>query len=114
MLAYVANVAFYKLSVGTFLLRFAITSRVYLWILRSSLVIVALWGIITFFSALFLCNPIRKQWDFRITTGYCRTRYVTLAIMTAQSAVSILSDWLFVSIAWVRSGRGVHCIRGAY
>lgn len=85
-----------KLSIGFFLLRLA-PKKVYIWILRISLVIIVLWSLVTFFWDIFQCSPVEKQWDYRLTTGRCVTPDQIVQAAYAFSVMCVLSDWLFVS-----------------
>ena len=89
-----------KLSIGFFLLRVA-TQKVYVWILRISLVVVVLWSMVTFLWDIFQCNPVAKQWDYRIEGGQCVTPQQVVQAAYAFSVMCVLSDWLFVSL-WLR------------
>lgn len=84
-----------KLSIGFFLLRLA-TQKAYVWILRVSLVIIVLWSMVTFLWDIFQCNPVAKQWDYRIETGHCVTPDQVVQAAYAFSVMCVLSDWLFV------------------
>lgn len=86
---------FIKLSIGIFLLRLAV-QKVYTWTLRISLVIIAVWSIVIFFWNIFQCNPVEKQWDYRITGGSCVDPEQIVSAAYAMSALNILSDWLYV------------------
>lgn len=86
---------FIKLSIGIFLLQVA-TQRVYIWIIRVSLVMITAWTTALFFWNVFQCDPVAKQWDYRIARGHCVGPGEVVAAAYALSAMSILSDWLFV------------------
>jgi hypothetical protein len=101
-----------KLSIGFFLLRLA-TQKVYVWILRISLVVVVLWSMVTFLWDIFQCNPVAKQWDYRIERGQCVTPQQVVQAAYAFSVMCVLSDWLFVSwclrlLVSLRSLTGCH------
>lgn len=87
-----------KLSIGVFLLRLA-TKKLYIWIIRGSLVIVTLWSLGIFIWDIFQCTPVAKQWDFRITTGHCAGPDEIISAAYALSVMTVLSDWFFVSRA---------------
>lgn len=88
---------FVKLSIGVFLLRLA-TKRVYIWTIRIALVIVTLWSLgIFIWDIFFQCTPVQRQWDFRITSGHCAGSGEIRAAIYALSAMTVLSDWFFVS-----------------
>jgi hypothetical protein len=86
---------FIKLSIGILLLRVA-TQKVYIWILRVSLVVITVWTTALFFWNIFQCDPVAKQWDYRIARGHCVGPEEVVAAAYALSAMTILSDWLFV------------------
>lgn len=86
---------FIKLSIGVFLMRLAV-QKVYIWILRISLVIIAIWSIVIFFWNLFQCSPVDKQWDYRITTGQCVSAGQIVSAAYALTAMTVVSDWLYV------------------
>ena len=88
---------FIKLSIGVFLLRLA-AQEVYTWILRVSLVIIFIWSTVIFFWNLFQCNPVDKQWDYRVAGGRCVAPDEIVSAAYAMSAMTIISDWLYVSI----------------
>ncbi|KAH8179631.1 integral membrane family protein [Sarocladium implicatum] len=92
--SYVLDMMLIKLSIGFFLLRLA-TQKVYVWILRVSLVIVVLWSMVTFLWDIFQCNPVTKQWDYRIEGGKCVTPEQVVQAAYAFSVMCVLSDWLF-------------------
>ena len=86
---------FIKLSIGIFLLRLA-AQKVYIWILRVSLVVITVWTTALFFWNIFQCDPVAKQWDYRIPRGHCVGPEEVVAAAYALSAMTVLSDWLFV------------------
>jgi hypothetical protein len=61
---------FIKLSIALFLLRIAVQRR-YVWILRISMVIIAIWSVVIWFYDLFQCIPVQAQWDFTIKGAKC-------------------------------------------
>lgn len=85
-----------KLSIGIFLLRISV-KPIYVWILRISIVVVAVWSTVLFFWNLFQCSPIEKQWDYRIGWGKCVHPDEIVNAAYAISALSIVSDFLYVS-----------------
>lgn len=87
---------FIKLSIGVFLLRIT-AQKSYIWLLRISLVVIAIWSIVIFFWNLFQCSPVDKQWDYRIRGGRCVRPEAIVAAAYALSAMTIISDWLYVS-----------------
>jgi hypothetical protein len=86
-----------KLSIGLFLLRFSV-QRVYFYIITISLAIITIWSLVLFFWNLFQCNPVQKQWDYRILGGSCVTPDQVVQAAYAISIMTILSDWLYVSV----------------
>lgn len=86
---------FIKLSIGVFLLRLSV-QKVYTWILWISLVVITIWSTVIFFWDIFQCNPVKKQWDYRITTGTCVTADQIVAAAYSISVMTIVSDWLYV------------------
>lgn len=87
---------FIKLSIGIFLLRIA-SQCVYIWILGISLVVVFIWSTVIFFWNLFQCDPVDKQWDWRIDHGRCVEPGALVSAAYALSALTIVSDFLYVS-----------------
>lgn len=96
---------FVKLSIGVFLLRLAAAQKVYTWILRISIFVVTVWSLTIFFWNIFQCSPVDKQWDYRITGGSCVPPAEIVSAAYAMTALTILSDWLFVSFAPFTLGR---------
>lgn len=92
---YVLDMMFIKLSIGVLLLRLSVL-KVYTWILRISLVVITIWSCVIFFWDIFQCNPVAKQWDFRIMGGHCVAAHQIVAAAYSISAMTILSDWLYV------------------
>lgn len=88
---------FIKLSIGVFLLRLAV-QNVYRYILWGSLVIVAIWSTVLFFWNLFQCKPVAGQWDYTIEDRKCVSADAIVAAAYALSVMTILSDWLYVSL----------------
>lgn len=86
---------FIKLSIGIFLLRIA-SQQVYIWILKISLVVVFIWSTVIFFWNLFQCDPVDKQWDWRIDHGSCVQPHALVSAAYALSAMTIVSDFLYV------------------
>lgn len=86
-----------KLSIGVFLLRIA-AQKVYIWILRISLVVITIWSLGIFFWNIFQCDPVDKQWDYRITIGRCVSPEEIVSAAYAMTALTVLSDWLYVSV----------------
>ncbi|KID77490.1 uncharacterized protein G6M90_00g096800 [Metarhizium brunneum] len=94
---YIIDMMLIKLSIGVFLLRLA-TKKLYIWIIRGSLVIVTLWSLGIFIWDIFQCTPVAKQWDFRITTGHCAGPDEIISAAYALSVMTVLSDWFFALI----------------
>lgn len=88
---------FIKLSIGIFLLRLSV-GNVYKWILRVSLVVIALWSMGVFLWDVFQCTPVERQWDDRIQHGHCASPGEIISAAYAISVMTVLSDWLYVSI----------------
>ncbi|ORY68845.1 uncharacterized protein BCR38DRAFT_424486 [Pseudomassariella vexata] len=59
------------------------------WSITTMICIVVGYTIVIFFSLIFACNPIAKNWDITITEGYCINR-AALYIVTA--VLGILTD----------------------
>ncbi|KAL7931134.1 hypothetical protein V8C35DRAFT_117024 [Trichoderma chlorosporum] len=91
---YVINMMFIKMSIGIFLLRVS-ARKVYNWIIGISLVIIVVWSLVIFFYDIFQCNPVAKQWDFRIQGGTCASPDDIIAAAYAISVMTIASDWLY-------------------
>jgi hypothetical protein len=91
---YIFDMMLIKLSIGLFLLRFSV-QRVYFYIITISLAVVTIWSLILFFWNLFQCNPVEKQWDYRITQGTCVTPDQVVQAAYAISIMTVLSDWLY-------------------
>ncbi len=67
---YILLSTFVKISIGLLLLRVA-TEKLYIWIIRVSLVVFTAWAMGIFFFDVFQCSPVEKQWDITLTTGHC-------------------------------------------
>lgn len=93
---YIFLMMFVKLSIGIFLLRLA-AQKVYTWILRVSITVVTIWSLAIFFWNIFQCSPVDKQWDYRIIGGHCVPPGEIVSAAYAMTALTILSDWLYVS-----------------
>ncbi|KAH6985313.1 hypothetical protein EDB80DRAFT_756783 [Ilyonectria destructans] len=91
---YILDMMFIKLSIGVLLLRLSVL-KVYTWILWISLVVITIWSCVIFFWDIFQCNPVAKQWDFRIMSGHCVAAHQIVAAAYSISAMTILSDWLY-------------------
>ena len=103
--SYVVDMMFIKLSIGVFLLRLSV-ERVYKYILWISLVIITVWSTVIFFWNIFQCNPVEKQWDYTIEDGRCVTPEQVVSAAYSISAMTILSDWLYVSCGYTVKGFG--------
>ena len=92
---------FIKLSLGIFLLRFSVQRR-YHYILWTTLVVVFIWSTVLFFWDIFQCSPVAAQWDFTILQNdpkaHCVTSEEVVAAAYSLSVMSVLTDWLFVSL----------------
>lgn len=86
---------FIKLSIGVFLLRLSV-KKVYNYIIWTSLTIITLYTLGVFLWDVFQCNPVQKQWDYRITSGHCATPQDIINAAYAISVMTVLSDWLYV------------------
>ncbi|KAI9158710.1 hypothetical protein HJFPF1_06708 [Paramyrothecium foliicola] len=91
---YILDMMLIKLSIGLFLLRFSV-QRVYFYIITISLAIITIWSLVLFFWNMFQCNPVEKQWDYRIQGGTCVTAEQVVQAAYAISIMTILSDWLY-------------------
>ncbi|PHH67987.1 hypothetical protein CDD82_932 [Ophiocordyceps australis] len=91
---YILDMMFIKLSIGIFLLRLSV-GKIYQYILKVSLVVIALWSMGVFLWDIFQCTPVAKQWDFRIQHGHCASPGEIISAAYAISVLSILSDWLY-------------------
>jgi hypothetical protein len=85
---------FIKLSIAIFLMRIAVQQR-YIWILRVSVVIVAIWSTPIFFYTIFQCTPVQAQWDYTILDKHCVSSESFVAAAYSISVMSILTDWLY-------------------
>lgn len=95
-ITYTVVMAFIKLSIGFFLLRFTIDRR-YVFIINLFMVIVAIWTIGIFFVNLLQCKPIKFQWDFRIK-GTCISPKSYIIVTWIWSILSIITDWFYALI----------------
>lgn len=93
-LSYVANMMFIKLSIALFLLRIAV-QRPYIWILRISMVVVAIWSVAIWIYDLFQCIPVQAQWDYTIQNAKCVSGSSFIAAAYSISVMTILTDWLY-------------------
>lgn len=100
-----------KLSIGIFLLRLA-AQKIYTWILRVSIVVVTIWSLAIFFWNIFQCGPVDKQWDYRLTYGSCVSPGEIVSAAYAMTALTVLSDWLYVSSILSLSTPCVNLSRG--
>ncbi|KAG5926035.1 hypothetical protein E4U42_003721 [Claviceps africana] len=94
---YILNMMFVKLSIGLFLLRIA-TKKPYIWVIRTVLIVIALWSIGLFTWDIFQCSPIAKQWDYRLTDGNCAGADEVLTAAYALSVMTVVTDWFFALI----------------
>ena len=85
---------FIKLSIAIFLMRLAVQQR-YIWILRVSAVIVAIWSTAIFFYTVFQCTPVEAQWDYTIPDKHCVSSESFVSAAYSVSVMSILTDWLY-------------------
>ncbi|CAJ2507665.1 Uu.00g088510.m01.CDS01 [Anthostomella pinea] len=95
---YVLNMWLIKLSIGIFLLRFAVHKR-YRYTLYISIVVVGIWSLVLFFWNIFQCNPVPAQWDYTIletdSSAHCASVDDVIHAAYALSTMTILSDWLY-------------------
>ncbi len=85
---------FIKLSIAVFLLRIAV-KRPYVWILRISMGVVAIWSVAIFIYDLFQCVPVQAQWDFTIKSAKCVSGPSFVAAAYSISVMTIVTDWLY-------------------
>jgi hypothetical protein len=93
-LFYIGNMMFIKISIALFLLRIAVQKR-YIWILRISVIIVAIWTTAIFFFDLFQCWPIESQWNKTLPKWKCVSASSFVSAAYSISVMTILSDWLY-------------------
>ena len=86
---------FIKLSIGVFLLRVSV-QMVYRYIIWASLVVITIWSTVIFIWDIFQCSPVTKQWDYRIKGGHCVSAAQIVSAAYAITAMTIVSDWLYV------------------
>jgi hypothetical protein len=94
----VANMMFIKLSIALFLLRIAV-KRLYIWILRISMVVVTIWSVAIWIYELFQCMPIDAQWNYTIKNAKCAYALlpipmiwsVQMSVQTKMTVAFILS-----------------------
>ncbi|KAM5342621.1 hypothetical protein ACJ41O_013587 [Fusarium nematophilum] len=91
---YIIDMMFIKLSIGVFLLRLSV-KKMYTWIIWVSLAVITIWSTVIFFWNLFQCDPVEKQWDFRIKDGHCVSAGQIVSAAYAISVMTIVSDWLY-------------------
>ncbi|TVY27410.1 hypothetical protein LHYA1_G004176 [Lachnellula hyalina] len=95
-LFYIPETAIIKLSVGFLLLRITPNgAKVYRYIIFTSMIILSLWTIISFFIVLFQCYPVSYAWDQTSGKGTCKDAIVVVNAAYAFSAMDILFDWGF-------------------
>jgi len=85
---------FIKLSIALFLLRIAVT-RTYIWILRVSMAVVAIWSVAIWFYDLFQCIPVEAQWNYTMKDAKCVSGSSFVAAAYSISVMTIISDWLY-------------------
>jgi hypothetical protein len=85
---------FIKLSIAVFLLRLAV-KRTYIWILRISMVVVAIWSVAIWIYDLVQCIPVQAQWDYTIKNAKCVSGPSFIAAAYSISVMTILTDWLY-------------------
>jgi len=89
-LSYIANMLFIKLSIALFLLRIAV-KRTYVWILRISMMVIAIWSVAIWIYDLFQCIPVQAQWDYTIKGAKCvsGSSFIAAAYSISVMTVSI-------------------------
>lgn len=85
---------FVKLAIAIFLLRLAV-KRVYVYILKASIAVVAIWSTAIFLYNIFQCQPVAAQWDFSIEPQHCVSGDSFVAAAYSISVMSIVSDWMY-------------------
>jgi hypothetical protein len=85
---------FIKLSIALFLLRIAV-KRLYIWILRISMVVVTIWSVAIWIYELFQCIPIDAQWNYTIKNAKCASGPSFVAAAYSISVMTIVTDWLY-------------------
>jgi hypothetical protein len=85
---------FIKLSIALFLLRIAV-KQPYIWILRISMVIVAVWSVAIWIFDFFQCIPVEAQWNYTIKNAKCVSGPSFVAAAYSISVMTIISDWLY-------------------
>jgi hypothetical protein len=93
-ITYIANMMFIKLSIAVFLMRLAVQKK-YIWILRVSVFIIAIWSTAIFFYTVFQCTPVQAQWDYTIIDKRCVSSDSFVSAAYSISVMTILSDWLY-------------------
>ncbi|KAJ6438087.1 integral membrane family protein [Purpureocillium lavendulum] len=91
---YILDMMFIKLSIGMSLLRLAVR-KIYRYSVMVSLVLIVLWSLGILLWDVFQCNPVPKQWDFRINDGHCASANEMISAAYALSVLAVLSDWLY-------------------
>jgi hypothetical protein len=85
---------FIKLSIALFLLRIAV-KRLYVWILRISMAVVAIWSVAIWIYELFQCIPVEAQWNYTIKNAKCDSGPSFVAAAYSISVMTIVTDWLY-------------------
>ena len=84
--------AFVKISIALLMLRILVSRR-YIYVIISSMILVALWSLAELLFAIFQCRPVQYQWDIAIEGGICTGNFISAAL--AFSVMSIVSDWFY-------------------
>ena len=85
---------FIKLSIALFLLRIAV-KLLYVWILRISMAVVAIWSVAIWIYELFQCIPVEAQWNYTIKNAKCDSGSSFVAAAYSISVMTIVTDWLY-------------------
>ena len=84
--------AFVKISIALLILRIMVARR-YIYIIKNSIVLVALWSLAEWLFVIFQCRPVQFQWNTTIEGGHCSGNFASAAL--AFSVMSIVSDWFY-------------------
>lgn len=81
-----------KVSVGLFLLRVA-AQPVHIWIIRTVIILSAVFGGGYFFVMVFQCWPISNWWDLNPAHKNCINPDIVIGLTYCVSALNIIADW---------------------
>ncbi|TWU79071.1 hypothetical protein ED733_008639 [Metarhizium rileyi] len=94
-LLYIACTSLLKISVGFFLLRISADLR-HIWIIRTPMILTAVFGLTYFFISVFQCSPVSAFWEHSPRApGYCISEGFVLVITYTASSLNCLADWVF-------------------